>query len=231
MYGKDPRESYAQLETLGLWEDTLLVVTSDHGERLGEGGRLGHLMAMDPHLLRVPLFVRHPERVAPGRVTERVQLTGLPGFLLETAGIEAPEIMASRSLSRRAGEPAVAQHRSWDWYVERIHRQDPDFDASPHLGDRVLVADDEYALLHSPERGAGAAQLAELGSSARQEASEAQAAARRDRAALERLEARMSAGPRCIDPSAGEPGTSSRFAPKNSFLHHVKRCSLQEEAK
>ena len=44
---------------------TLVVITSDHGERLGEGGHVGHLLEMDQHLLRVPLILRYPERLGP----------------------------------------------------------------------------------------------------------------------------------------------------------------------
>ena len=114
---------------------------------------------MDQHLLRVPLFVRYPPALEPGRVLERVQLVGLPGFLLATAGVEAPEPMASRSLTRRSGEPAVAQHRHFGWYIDRIHRSDPDFDATPYRGDWIFVADDDYALLWSPEQGPDTARL------------------------------------------------------------------------
>ncbi len=36
-------------------EDTLVIVTSDHGENFGECGRLGHTLSVDERLLRVPL--------------------------------------------------------------------------------------------------------------------------------------------------------------------------------
>jgi arylsulfatase A-like enzyme len=143
----------------GELDQTLIAVTSDHGERLGERGLLGHLLAMDQHLLRVPLFVRYPAALKPGRVTERVQLVGLPGFLLEIAGVAAPEPMASRSLARHAGEPAVAQHRNFGWYIDRIRRSDPAFDPAPYRGDWVFVADDHHALFFSTAQGPEAARL------------------------------------------------------------------------
>lgn len=45
------------LASHSLWDDTLVVVTSDHGENLGECGRLGHALSVDERLLRVPLVV------------------------------------------------------------------------------------------------------------------------------------------------------------------------------
>lgn len=46
---------------------TLLMVTSDHGENLGEGRRWGHLFAINDHLIHVPLLIRYPSSFPPGR--------------------------------------------------------------------------------------------------------------------------------------------------------------------
>jgi len=53
------------LNRYGLRGDTLVVVTADHGENLGETdrmgrSRMGHEMSMSEHVLRVPLVVAHP---------------------------------------------------------------------------------------------------------------------------------------------------------------------------
>lgn len=45
------------LRATGGLDDTLVVVTSDHGENFGECGRLGHTLSVDERLLRVPLVV------------------------------------------------------------------------------------------------------------------------------------------------------------------------------
>ncbi len=52
---------------LGVMEDTLLVVTADHGLLLGEdGGRLGHAESVHDSVLRVPLLLRLPQRLPAG---------------------------------------------------------------------------------------------------------------------------------------------------------------------
>jgi arylsulfatase A-like enzyme len=161
LYGMDREVGafFAWLEERGELDPTLVAVTSDHGERLGEGGHVGHLLEMDQHLLRVPLILRHPQTLSPERVQRRVSLTGLPGFLLEQAGVRAPDVMARRSFGAANGGLAVAQHRHFGWYLARIEASDPAFDTSPFHGDWLAVADDQFLLRWSPAQGQESAQL------------------------------------------------------------------------
>jgi arylsulfatase A-like enzyme len=48
-------------------ENTLLIVTADHGENLGEGGRYDHVFALNDHLIHVPLLLRYPKQIPSGR--------------------------------------------------------------------------------------------------------------------------------------------------------------------
>ncbi len=69
---------------------TLLVVTSDHGENLGEEGLLDHKLSLSDALLHVPMVLRWPGRIPPGRrVTEAVRLQDLYPTVLEAAGATA----------------------------------------------------------------------------------------------------------------------------------------------
>jgi arylsulfatase A-like enzyme len=49
------------LKRLGIYEQSLIVVTSDHGEMLGEEGRFGHSYHLFPQIVQVPLIVHLPE--------------------------------------------------------------------------------------------------------------------------------------------------------------------------
>lgn len=53
-------EFVADLERRGLYDESLIVVTSDHGDSLGEGGRMGHAYTLYPEIVRVPLIVHLP---------------------------------------------------------------------------------------------------------------------------------------------------------------------------
>ena len=57
-------EFVSRLKQRGLYDDSVIIVTSDHGDSLGEGGRWGHGFAGFPEIFRVPLIVRIPPRLA-----------------------------------------------------------------------------------------------------------------------------------------------------------------------
>ncbi len=76
---------FAELERLGLAEDTVVVVTSDHGEAFGEHGEGGHGYLHDNNAL-VPLIVRAPG-VGPGReVIQQVRSVDILPTVLDLLG-------------------------------------------------------------------------------------------------------------------------------------------------
>ena len=52
------------LKSTGIYDDSLIVVTSDHGDSLGEEGRQGHAYTIFPEIVRIPLLIRLPTRLA-----------------------------------------------------------------------------------------------------------------------------------------------------------------------
>ena len=75
----------AHLEEAGILEDTLVIVTSDHGENFGEGGLLAHAFSLDDRLIRVPLVLAGPG--AEPRATP-FSLAGLPRMVAEAVGLD-----------------------------------------------------------------------------------------------------------------------------------------------
>ncbi len=97
-------ELLAGLERSGLLERTLVAVTADHGESLGEHDyyfRHGRLPFET--CLHVPLLFHLPDRIRPGRDEAPVELVDLAPTLLEFAGVEleAGRWMQGRSLAPR----------------------------------------------------------------------------------------------------------------------------------
>jgi arylsulfatase A-like enzyme/tetratricopeptide (TPR) repeat protein len=80
----------AALLRLGLKPDTLLVVTSDHGEGLGEHGENAHGFFVYQSTLRVPLLLRGPG-IPPGtRLTVTARTTDLLPTALDLLGVRTP---------------------------------------------------------------------------------------------------------------------------------------------
>lgn len=74
----------AKLEALGLRERTVIIVTSDHGDMLGERG-LWYKMAPFEGAARVPLIVNGPGMIDPRRVGQTVSLVDLLPTLVDLA--------------------------------------------------------------------------------------------------------------------------------------------------
>ena len=93
-------EAVEALKARGFWDDTLIIVTSDHGELLGDGG-LEHMYSLLDGNLRVPLYVKYPGRPkkqrglitladVPRLIDPSAEEIGRPLVVAETFGIHAP---------------------------------------------------------------------------------------------------------------------------------------------
>ncbi|MBW2235860.1 MAG: sulfatase [Deltaproteobacteria bacterium] len=91
------REIVELLQTAAAGSDLVTVVTSDHGEHLGEHRLLGHEFSVRNVLLHVPLVVHGLPGVRPATLDTPVALADVPASLLSWAG--APG--AGRSLPTR----------------------------------------------------------------------------------------------------------------------------------
>jgi arylsulfatase A-like enzyme/tetratricopeptide (TPR) repeat protein len=78
------------LARLGLRDETLLVVTSDHGEGLGEHGETLHGFFTYQTTLRIPFLVRGPGVKPGGRITSTVRLVDVFPTVLEILGLAPP---------------------------------------------------------------------------------------------------------------------------------------------
>jgi tetratricopeptide (TPR) repeat protein len=91
----------ATLERLGVRSDSLLIVTSDHGEALGEHGEGVHGFFLYQATLRVPLLMHGPGIAGGTRIPAVVQSVDLFPTVLELAGLSArtPAKTSGRSLA------------------------------------------------------------------------------------------------------------------------------------
>ncbi len=123
---------------------TLVALTSDHGEGLGEHGEKTHGIFAYETTLRVPLILYSPRLFGPATVRDRVRHIDLLPTLLDALALQAPEGLPGRSLlslaaGRRDAPPAPA-------YFEALS-------ASLNRGWAPLVGlvRDRYKLIELPE--------------------------------------------------------------------------------
>jgi len=79
-----------ELGRRGLYEGSLIVFTSDHGEEFWDHGNLQHAKTLYDELIRVPLVVRFPGGGAARRVAEPVQHVDIHATVLAQAGLIPP---------------------------------------------------------------------------------------------------------------------------------------------
>lgn len=96
----------------GQLEDTIVIVTSDHGEEFDEHGEFGHKQVYD-ECLRVPLLVRLPGGPRGALRRDPAELVDLMPTLLAELGLAAPPSVVGRDLGWRGG----ALGRSDDGFV------------------------------------------------------------------------------------------------------------------
>lgn len=94
---------FARLRALGLYDNTLIIVTADHGEAFGERHYFEHAsMAVYQFLVGVPLLVRYPQGARQGVVREPVSLVDILPTTLDVLGYTAPAALDGYSLLRPA---------------------------------------------------------------------------------------------------------------------------------
>ncbi len=99
---------FDELRARGLWDDTLVVLTADHGDEFFEHGEKGHEKNLYGTTLDVPLIVKLPRAEGAGRrVGEFVSVVDIPATLLDVAGTPAMEVTQGRSLRQMLTAPSA----------------------------------------------------------------------------------------------------------------------------
>lgn len=92
------RDLVAHLKKLGIDDETLLIITSDHGEAFGERGAFDHITCYE-NISHVPLIVRFPSKIKAGqRVSGYTSGTDLVPTMLDLAGLEIDDGLSGTTL-------------------------------------------------------------------------------------------------------------------------------------
>lgn len=138
---------FAALERAGRLDRTLVVVTADHGEGLGEHGELTHAILLHQATLHIPLLMAGP-KVPQGHTSEWTMATQLFDSVAALTGLEAPaDPRRGRSLLpllKRGG----ARPPDWPRFEAYFETVGPR--ASLGLSQLTAWMDGDWRLIHGP---------------------------------------------------------------------------------
>jgi len=131
------------LARLGLADETLIVVTADHGEAFMERGRYFHGKDVYEELIHVPLVIGGavPEALRGRRIRSRVEVASVPATLAEIAGVEGSRFQGSSLLAAARSDAAATQVFSEGCF------------AGGESGRKIAVARDDWKLIFRLDDG------------------------------------------------------------------------------
>ena len=136
----------AKLEAEGLYDNTVLVVTADHGEEFNEHGGFWHGLTLYDEQIHVPLLIKwagDDASVSPGANSGIARLLDVGPTLLGVAGIDIPETMQGVDLR----EP----------FSTRLEKDQQAFSEEDHEGNVLwsLRTEDEKLIVAKPRNPRG----------------------------------------------------------------------------
>ncbi|HVT03613.1 MAG TPA: sulfatase-like hydrolase/transferase, partial [Thermoanaerobaculia bacterium] len=106
------------LKRKGLYDESIVVITSDHGDSLGEEGRWGHAYTIFPEVMKIPLIIHLPPALRssvtwnPAELAFSTDITPSLYYLLGYRGLAMSEF-SGRSLFRAHGEAEFVPEDSY----------------------------------------------------------------------------------------------------------------------
>ncbi|MBA3460630.1 MAG: sulfatase [Deltaproteobacteria bacterium] len=76
-----------KLEAWGIWDQTMLIITADHGDEQWEDGRVGHGGSSRETVVHVPLLVRYPALIPAGKFMEGSEGVDIVPTLADALGV------------------------------------------------------------------------------------------------------------------------------------------------
>ena len=111
-----------ELKQIGIYEDSVILLTSDHGEGLGDHGEDEHGIFVYREILQIPLILKLPGAERGGTACAApVQLVDILPTLARLAGLEAPEASPGTSLLRVIDHPPAERLIYGETYYPRLY--------------------------------------------------------------------------------------------------------------
>jgi arylsulfatase A-like enzyme len=152
-----------KLKGWGVWDQTMLIVTADHGDEQWEDGRVGHGGSVRDMLVHVPLLIHYPATFPAAKVTEGTEGIDIVPTLADALGVQTDPEWQGMSLIGLAngggGYPLMSVASQYEnahggrighWKLKLVGTQ------SPKLYDLAKDADEHNDLWGKPSAEIGA---------------------------------------------------------------------------
>ncbi|MBT3218383.1 MAG: sulfatase [Proteobacteria bacterium] len=141
------------LDERGILDNTVVVITSDHGEQLGEHHLIGHKYSVYEPLIRVPLIIRYPQRLAPQRISSEVNTLDLFATMADLAGIPMAEGTMSKSLvdPTESSKPITELVAATPRALSRVSKVFPQLEWKPFLRTYTSIEKDGLKVIINNE--------------------------------------------------------------------------------
>jgi arylsulfatase A-like enzyme len=129
----------------GLYDDTLIIITADHGDEFMEHGLLGHGLTLYDEMIRVPLIVKFPcpgPHCAPRIVNPQVELVDVFPTVMSVLGAKPPANLVGRNLSEDAAESRIAYSELFTKIALRTPERKWIYDEQDDSGELFNLAQD-----------------------------------------------------------------------------------------
>lgn len=103
-------EIISVLKDIGLFTDTLIIVTSDHGEMFGEHNQFGKPVSMYDELIQVPLVITNGPSFLDEIADDLFSLLDLPPLIHDILDVDIPESYEGRLTYKNPREVVIAEH-------------------------------------------------------------------------------------------------------------------------
>jgi len=106
-------ELFKSLKQMGIYNDALIIVTSDHGEMFCEHGQIAHKVPLYEEVARIPLYIKFPHKQITGTRKQFISLSNLYPTILSICGLPVPEGILAKPF-RKTAVPVVAEFYNYD---------------------------------------------------------------------------------------------------------------------
>ncbi len=145
-----------QLKTCDILDNTLVIITSDHGENIGEHKLIDHLMSMYETTLHIPLLIRYPGAFKAGTTYNGlVSLLNIAPTILDVCGIPEkltnlmPEVSSLASSDYSPWKFVVAENERPINGLKIMKKKFPDFDLRKIDSPMRALRTERYKLIWS----------------------------------------------------------------------------------